>query len=116
MRRHDLASWQQRLRAASTPRHVLVVANEFLQQLSYADRAFLPEGCKPRRLDSIPQLNEYAYDLKAAAASATADTREAAAFVATILQEACHQLAEMTGAHRPIPHLPDSELKLPSSE
>ena len=115
MKRHDHATWQQRLRDAPTPRHVLVVANEFLQHLSYADRAFLPASSKPQPLDTIAELSDYAYDLKAAVAKLNGDAREATAYVASVLAEACHHLATMTSAHRPIPHLPYTEIRRASS-
>ena len=114
MRRHDLATWQQRVRTAPTVRHVLVVANEFLQGVNFSDRAFLPESCKPRTLQSTVELNDYAYDLKLQAARATNEARDAAAYLAIVLSDASIRLAELTGPHRPL-HLPDSELKRSSS-
>lgn len=100
MRRHDLPLWQDRLRTAPTPRHVVVLANEFLQSLAAGDRLFLPEGCKPRLLDSPADLAAYAYDVKSTKQARTPDALDAVKYVSAVMVEACHRVAEITGPHR----------------
>lgn len=110
MRRHDLPLWQDRVRTAPTPRHVVVLANEFLQSLAAGDRLFLPEACKPRPLDTAADLAAYAYDVKATHDARTSDAQEAVKYVSTVMVEACQRIAEITGPHRVI-----KPLKRPSS-
>ena len=100
MRRHDLPLWQDRLRTARTPRHVIVLANEFLQTLEAGDRLFLPERCKPRPLTTAGDLASYAYDLKATKEALSPDSQDAVKYVAAVMVEACQRMADITGPHR----------------
>lgn len=111
MRRHDLPLWQDRLRTARTPRHVIVLANEFLQSLEAGDRLFLPEQCRPRPLISAADLASYAYDVKATKEARTPDAQDAVKYVSAVLVEACHRMADITGPHRAL----KTPVKRPSS-
>ena len=100
MRRHDLPEWQHRLRTAATPRHVIVLANEFLQSLGSGDKLFLPARCKPRLLETAGDMSSYAYDLKATKDALSPDAQEAVKYVSAVMVEACQRMADITGPHR----------------
>jgi hypothetical protein len=55
--------WQGQLDQATRPEAVIVVARDYLAQVSPEEIAQLPENCRPGRLVDATDVSDYAFEL-----------------------------------------------------
>ncbi|HXF77679.1 MAG TPA: hypothetical protein VN598_02365 [Usitatibacter sp.] len=88
--------WQGQLDKADRPEAVLVVARDYLAQVSPEEIAQLPEDCRPTRLVDADDVATYAFDL--ARRQSSPDSSDVLHKLAAFFADASNRLSQLLTA------------------
>lgn len=88
------------IESAPSIAHVMVIANEFLQQLPSADLACLPTHAMPRILSHPDEVAAYAYILRATSAPPASESERMQQQIGIVMAAAAQKLAGLLAKRR----------------